>query len=50
MDLARDFRDLLEEFARGSVAFVIVGGYAVAFHGRLRGEKPLVVVTGCRRP
>jgi hypothetical protein len=29
-----DFRDLLEEFDRSGVEVVLVGGYAVAFHGR----------------
>jgi hypothetical protein len=30
VDLAPDFKELLEELVRGSVEFVIVGGYAVA--------------------
>lgn len=44
MDLAPDFRDLLEELGRDSVEFVIVGGYAVAFHGRPRATKDIDVV------
>ncbi len=44
MDLAPDFRDLLEELVRGSVEFVIVGGYAVAFHGRPRATKDIDLV------
>ena len=46
MDLAPDFRDLLEELARGSVEFVVVGGYAAAFHGRPRATKDIDVVLG----
>lgn len=41
MDLAPDFRDLLEEFERAGVSAVIVGGYAVAFHGRPRATKDI---------
>jgi hypothetical protein len=41
MDLPRDFKDLLEEFARSKVDSVIVGGYAVAFHGRPRTTKDI---------
>lgn len=44
MDLAPDFKDLLEEFARGKVDFVIVGGYAVAFHGHPRATKDIDLV------
>ena len=35
MDLFPDFRDLLAEFDASGVEFVL-GGYAVAFHGRPR--------------
>lgn len=41
MDLPPDFRDLLEAFARESVEAVLVGGYAVAFHGRPRATKDI---------
>ena len=44
MDLAPDFKELLEEFARCEVEFVIVGGYAVAFHGRPRATKDIDIV------
>ncbi len=41
MDLPPDFRELLEELGRARVEFLIVGGYAVAFHGRPRATKDL---------
>lgn len=41
MDLPIDFKELLEEFARSKVEVVLVGGYAVAFHGRPRATKDL---------
>jgi hypothetical protein len=41
VNLASDFRDLLEELARDAVEFVLVGGYAVAFHGRPRATKDI---------
>ena len=44
MDLAPDFKELLEEFVREKVEFVIVGGYAVAFHGRPRATKDLDIL------
>ncbi|MBX3269072.1 MAG: nucleotidyltransferase [Sandaracinaceae bacterium] len=44
MDLPPDFRDLLEAFARESVEAVLVGGYAVAFHGRPRATKDIDLV------
>lgn len=47
MDLPPDFRDLLEEFARAEVGAVLVGGYAVAFHGRPRATKDIdLLLTG----
>jgi len=50
VDLAPDLIDLLEEFARSAVEYVIVGGYAVAFHGRPRATKDIdLVVEGPRR-
>lgn len=39
MDLPPDFRDLLAEFDRARVEWLLVGGYAVAFHGRPRATK-----------
>ncbi len=44
MSLPPDFRELLEEFARDAVEFVLVGGYAVAFHGRPRATKDIDLV------
>jgi predicted nucleotidyltransferase len=44
VDLPPDFKDLLEELALGKVDFVIVGGYAVAFHGRPRATKDIDLV------
>ncbi|MFO0663039.1 MAG: nucleotidyltransferase [Polyangiaceae bacterium] len=44
MDLPSDFKDLLEEFARDGVEFLVVGGYAVAFHGRPRTTKDIDVL------
>ena len=36
MKLPPDFRDLLEEFARSAVEYLVIGGYAFAFHARRR--------------
>lgn len=44
MDLPLDFKELLEEFERAGVESVIVGGYAVAFHGRPRATKDIDLV------
>ncbi len=44
MDLPPDFRELLAEFARSGVEWVLVGGYAVAFHGRPRATKDIDLV------
>ncbi len=44
MDLHPDFRDLLAEFARFKVSFVLLGGYAVSFHGKPRATKDLDVL------
>jgi hypothetical protein len=41
MDLPLDFKELLEEFGRDAVEFLLVGGYAVAFHGRPRATKDI---------
>ena len=46
MDLPPDFKELLEEFARSGVEAVLVGGYAVAFHGRPRTTKDIDLVLG----
>jgi hypothetical protein len=44
VDLAPDFKELLAEFARDAVDVVIVGGYAVAYHGRPRATKDIDLV------
>lgn len=44
MDLPPDFKELLAEFARSGVEAVLVGGYAVAFHGRPRATKDIDLV------
>ena len=36
MEIQSDCRDLLEYFNKNSVEYVIVGGYALAFHGAPR--------------
>jgi len=38
-----DFRDLLFELNAADARYLIVGGYAVAFHGRPRFTKDLCV-------
>lgn len=45
MELPRDFSELLASFAEHRVEFVVVGAYAVAFHGRPRmtGDLDLLV-------
>ncbi len=43
-DLPSDFKELLEVFDRDAVEFVLVGGYAVAFHGRPRSTKDIDLV------
>jgi len=46
MHLFQDFRDLLEAFVASHVEFVLVGGYAVIFHGRPRATKDLDLLVG----
>jgi hypothetical protein len=41
MKLPIDFTDLLVEFARFEVEFVLIGGYAFAFHAEPRATKDL---------
>jgi hypothetical protein len=45
MDLPNDFKELLELFNRHKVEYLIVGGYALAFHGapRVTGDIDLFV-------
>ena len=44
VDLPLDFSDLLAELARDAVEFLLIGGYAVAFHGRPRATKDIDVL------
>ncbi len=47
MELHPDFRDLLAEFVRSGVRFVLVGGYAVGHHAKPRATKDLdLLVSG----
>jgi len=47
VDLHPDFRDLLAEFARSRVSYVILGGYAVGVHAEPRATKDLdLLVSG----
>jgi hypothetical protein len=41
IDLATDFRDLLRSFVDREVRFLVVGGYALAVHGRPRATGDL---------
>jgi hypothetical protein len=41
MALHPDFVDLLAAFAEEKVKYLIIGGYAVAFHGRPRFTKDI---------
>ncbi|MFA6009804.1 MAG: hypothetical protein WC799_07460 [Desulfobacteraceae bacterium] len=45
MDVQKDFRDLLELFTGNKVEFIIVGAYALAFHGapRFTGDLDILV-------
>lgn len=49
MDLPLDFKELLEELVRDAVEFLVVGGYAVAFHGRPRATKDIDIFLDGRR-
>ena len=46
-DLGSDFRDLLRAFIDREVRFLVVGGYAVAVHGRPRATGDLDVWIDC---
>lgn len=48
MDIQQDFRDLLALFNAHRVEYLIVGGYALAFHGapRLTGDLDIFVKPG----
>jgi hypothetical protein len=43
IELAQDFKDILIELADADADFVMIGGYAVAFHGHPRATKDLDV-------
>ena len=44
IDLVEDFQEILIELADADADFVVIGGYAVAFHGHPRGTKDLDVL------
>ena len=44
IDLSPDFRDLLIELADAGADFLLVGGFAVAFHGHQRATKDIDVL------
>lgn len=44
IELPPGFRDLLVELADAKAAFVLVGGYAVAFHGHPRATKDMDIL------
>lgn len=44
LDLPDDFRDLLVALADASAEFVLIGGWAMAVHGRLRATEDLDVL------
>lgn len=46
MKLPQDFRELLAEFAREKVEYVVIGGYAFAFHAEPRATKDLDLLLG----
>ena len=47
MDLFPDFSDLLAEFARCGVSYVVIGGYAIGYHAKPRATQDLdLLVSG----
>lgn len=48
MDLHPDFRDLLAEFVRCGVEFVLIGGYAVGVHAKPRATKDLDLLVSAK--
>ena len=44
MDLPDDFRDMLVELADAGAQFVVIGGYAVAFHGHPWATKDIDIL------
>ena len=49
IELPEDFRDLLLELCDAGVAFVVLGGHAVAFHGHPRATKDIDVLVRADR-
>lgn len=49
MRVEKDFRELLELFNKHKVRYVIVGAFAVAFHGRPRYTKDLDILIEPRK-
>jgi hypothetical protein len=47
MEIQPDFRDLLELFNSHKVRYIIVGGYALAFHGAPRYTGDLDIFVAC---
>ena len=47
MEIQSDFRDLLELFNSHKVRYIIVGGYALAFHGAPRYTGDLDIFVAC---
>jgi hypothetical protein len=43
----RDFKDLLSSFIGADVRFMVVGAYALAYHGHVRATKALDVWVEC---
>ncbi len=43
----RDFKDLLSSFTGADVRFMVVGAYALAYHGHVRATKDLDVWVEC---
>lgn len=46
MDLSQAFQDLLAAFAKHDVRYMLIGGYAVAFHGTPRATKDIHLWVG----
>ena len=49
MDLHPDFSDLLAAFVAADVRFMLLGGYAVAYHGTPRATKDIDLLVSGRR-
>ena len=45
MEIQQDFKDLLELFNAHKVEYIIVGGYALAFHGAPRYTGDIDIIT-----